>query len=362
MRGRAERTYIIAEAGVNHNGSLEIAKQLIDVAVDAEVDAVKFQMFTADSLVIQTAEQAEYQQKATKNQSQYAMLKKLELTEEAILTLLSYCQERKIDFLATPFDCYSLAFLSQKCGLKKMKLSSGDLTNSPFLLQAAKTSLPIILSTGMGTIGEIERALQVFSYGYMHEEEDVAHFSWDKAIEAYVSLKGQQLLREKVTLLHCTTEYPAPLEEVNLLAMETMEKTFSLPVGYSDHTEGIAIAIAAAALGAVVIEKHFTLDKTWPGPDHKASLEPDELRQMSRAIRQVEAALGGAVKIPGKREMINRTAARKSLIAAGPICKGEKFKKENLTVKRPGNGVTPSEYWYYLGRRAEKDYMKDDLI
>lgn len=362
MRRRAERTYIIAEAGVNHNGRLELAKQLIDAAVEAEVDAVKFQMFKAESLVTKMAEQAVYQQKSAKTESQYAMLKRLELTEASLVELHSYCQKKKIDFLATPFDLYSLNFLFHNCGLQKIKLSSGDLTNSPFLFQAAQTRLPVMLSTGMGTMGEIERALQALAYGYLHKEKDVAQFSWDKATEAYVSARGQQLLRDYVTLLHCTTEYPAPLEDVNLMAMDTIGKAFALPVGYSDHTDGLTISIAAAALGAVVIEKHFTLDRTLPGPDHRASLEPNELRQMSRAIRQVEVALGGVVKLPGKRELMNRTAARKSLVAATPICKGELFTSSNIAVKRPGNGVQPSDYWFYLGRKAEQDYKKDDLI
>lgn len=361
MRQKQE-TYIIAEAGVNHNGCVQTAMQMIDAAAVAGVDAIKFQMFKADKLVTHNAPKAAYQQENTKeNSGQYEMLQKLELKPSDFLQLKYYCLGKGIEFLATPFDGDSLQFLVDSCEIDTIKISSGDLTNAPFLLQAAKTGLPIILSTGMATVGEIEKALVVLAYGYSLGLAD-EDFSWEDAYNAYFSELGQQLLLQRVTLLHCTTEYPAPVAEVNLSAMHTMQNTFGLPVGYSDHTEGLTVSIGAVALGACVIEKHFTLDKEMAGPDHKASLEPSELKQLTQEIRNMETALGNGIKLPGPQEQKNRLAARKSLIAARNICVGEVFTKENLTVKRPGNGVSPERYWDYLGERALRNYAEDELL
>lgn len=364
VQQKRQKTYIIAEVGVNHNGSLKIAKKMVDTAAEAGVDAVKFQMFKTDKLVTTRAPMAEYQKEASQNGAsfQYEMLKQLELKELDFLELKEYCQEKKLDFLVTPFDEQSLEFLAEQCRVQKLKISSGDLTNAPFLLQVSQTGLPVILSTGMGTLSEIEQALKIMAFGYLDGKVEAESFSWDKVEETYFSAKGQEVLQEKVVLLQCTTEYPASFEEVNLRAMETMKQAFFLPVGYSDHTVGIAISIAAVALGAHIIEKHFTLDRLLPGPDHKASLEPNELQTMCREIRQVEKSLGATKKIPGTVERENRVAARKSLVAAAQIMEGDFFTKENLTVKRPGNGVSPEKYWDYLGKRALKNYEINELI
>ncbi|MEI7818137.1 MAG: N-acetylneuraminate synthase, partial [Desulfuromonadales bacterium] len=274
-------TYIIAEAGVNHNGSLALAKKLVEVAADAGADAVKFQTFKADSLVSRLAPKAEYQSKATgADESQYEMIRKLELDEQAHEMLIEHCTVCGIQFLSTPFDLESVDLLAGRFDLSCIKIPSGDITNGPLLLKIAHTGKPVILSTGMSTLGEIEEALGVLAFGYLGVgEPSPAVFRL-----AYCSIQGQELLLEKVTLLHCTTEYPAPVEEVNLNTLDTLRSAFGLPVGYSDHTEGITVPIAAVARGAVIIEKHFTLDRTLPGPDHKASLEPTELKQMVTAI------------------------------------------------------------------------------
>ena len=359
---KRQGTYIIAEAGVNHNGCVQTAMQMIDAAVAAGVDAIKFQAFKSEKLVTRHAPKAAYQQKNTKEKSgQYEMLQKLELKPGDFLQLKNYCVEKEIEFLATPFDEDSLQFLVDSCGLESIKISSGDLTNSPFLLQAAKTGLSVILSTGMATVGEIEKALAVLAYGYSLDVVDEKLF-WEDAYNAYFSERGQQLLRQRVTLLHCTTEYPAPVEEVNLSAMHAMKSTFGLPVGYSDHTEGLTVSIGAVALGACMIEKHFTLDKQMAGPDHKASLEPAELKLLAQEIRNMEAALGNGIKTPGLHERNNRLAARKSLVAAQKIRVGEIFTHENLAVKRPGVGISPEQYWDLLGERSARDYNEDELL
>ena len=354
------RVYIIAEAGVNHNGSLSMARELINAAAAAGADAVKFQTFKADRLVSRIAPKAEYQLKTTDNiESQFEMIKKLELSEEAHEVLIEYCQMRGIQFLSTPFDIESLNLLSSKFNLPYIKLPSGEITNGLLLLEAAKTGTPIILSTGMSTLGEVEMALGILAFGYMQQDGKP---SLDAFQEAYASNTGYSLLRQKVTLLHCTTEYPAPFGDVNLRAMDTLATAFGLKIGLSDHTSGLAIPIAAAALGAVVIEKHFTLDKSLPGPDHKASLEPKELKEMVESIRQVESALGNSLKLPAPSEMKNKTIARKSLVAATDIRKGEPFTEVNLTVKRPGSGVSPLYYWQWLVRIAERDFKADEVI
>ncbi len=352
--------YVIAEAGVNHNGSIEQAKRLIDVAADAGADAVKFQTFKADKLVSRSARKADYQVANTgTSESQHEMIKKLELDDAAHEVLIRHCKTRGIEFLSTPFDLESLDLLAHTLDLSRIKLPSGDITNAPLLLAAARTGKPAILSTGMSTLGEIEMALAVLAFGYT---EPVGTPSVAAFQDAYACAAGRKALQDKVTLLHCTTEYPAPFAEVNLRSMATLAQAFGLAVGYSDHTPGIAIPVAAVALGAVLIEKHFTLDRNLPGPDHKASLEPDELKQMMRSIREVETALGTPIKQPAPSELRNRPIARKSLVAGRDIRRGEIFTAENLAVKRPGDGVNPTYYWDWLGKTADRDYLQDDKV
>lgn len=352
--------YIIAEAGVNHNGSLEMAVRLIDIAADAGADAVKFQTFKADNIVSRLAPKARYQVETTGfEESQFEMIKKLELDEKAHEILKEHCQKQGVQFLSTPFDTDSLSLLVEKLAVSRLKLPSGDITNALLLLKAARTGKPIILSTGMSTLGEIETALGVLAFGYVrpHDVPSLSAFS-----SAYRSEEGQQALKKKIVLLHCTTEYPVPYSEVNLRAMDTLSSAFGLPVGLSDHTAGIAVPIAAVARGAVVIEKHFTVDRNLPGPDHRASLEPNELKAMIESISQVERALGNPLKVPGSSESQNINIARKSLVALRKIHKGDFFTEENLGVKRPGNGVSPIYYWNMLGKAAERDYKQDEVV
>ncbi|MEN6348182.1 MAG: N-acetylneuraminate synthase [Syntrophomonas sp.] len=351
---------IIAEAGVNHNGSVDMALQLVDAAVSAGVDAVKFQTFKAHSVISKIAPKADYQTKHTGDaESQLDMVKKLELNQTEHKKLIDHCLKQNIEFLSTPFDEASLDFLVNDLHVKMLKISSGDLTNAPLLLKASLTQKPLILSTGMGTLGEIEMALGVLAYGYTQFN---TRPSIDSFKEAYRSIAGQEALKTRVTLLHCTTEYPAPYCEINLRVMDTLSSAFALPVGYSDHTMGLAIPIAAVARGAVVIEKHFTLDRHLPGPDHSASLEPDELKELVKSIRQVEKALGTSIKVPTNSEIPNISVARKSLVASKPIVLGSLINKDNLTTKRPGTGISPMYYWDFLGKIADKDYAEDDLI
>jgi len=354
------RTYIIAEAGVNHNGSVDLAKQLIDVAAAAGADAVKFQTFKAEKVVSVNAAKAEYQQQTTGvGESQLEMIKKLELSEEAHKQLMQYCNNKGIDFLSTPFDIDSLHFLVDKMNLARIKIPSGEITNAPFLLEIALTQKPVILSTGMSTLGEVELALSVLAFGYLKREQKPSYHGF---LQAYSAAEGQQVLKDKVTLLHCTTEYPAPFSDVNLSAMDTLKSAFNLPVGLSDHTVGIAVPVAAVARGAEVIEKHFTMDKNLPGPDHKASLEPGELKMMVDSIRQVEQALGTTIKTPASSEIKNMSIARKSLVAAKPIKAGEAFTEDNMTIKRPGDGISPGFYWELLGKKALNNYKEDEPI
>jgi N-acetylneuraminate synthase len=356
-----KQVLIIAEAGVNHNGSVEMAKKLIDCAAQAGADAVKFQTFKAEDLVSKTAQKAEYQQKATdKYESQYDMLKKLELSENMHDTLVEYCQQCSIQFLSTPFDEASLNLLVEKYDIPYIKIPSGEITNAPFLLQIARNGKPVILSTGMSTLGEVEQALGVLAFGYTAKLSDKP--SSQSFYEAYISSVGQQALQQNVTLLHCTTEYPTPYDEVNLRVIATLKNAFGLQVGYSDHTQGIGVPIAAVALGAVVIEKHFTLNRELPGPDHKASLEPHELKEMVTGIRQIEEAMGDARKMPTLLELKNKQIARKSLVAIQDIKKGEVFTADNLGVKRPGDGISPLGYWEWLGKKAEQNYCIDEKI
>lgn len=356
---QAHHTYIIAEAGVNHNGSLDMAKKLVEVAAEAGADAVKFQTFKADKLVSRSAPKADYQTKTTDaEESQHEMIRKLELDEYDHEILVEHCRVCGIEFLSTPFDLESVKLLTGRFDLPCIKIPSGEITNAPLLLKVAHTGKPVILSTGMSILGEIEDALGVLAFGYLSSiGPSRAAFR-----SAYFSSEGQAALQKKVTLLHCTTEYPAPLEDVNLKVMDTLRSAFDLPVGYSDHTEGIAVPIAAVARGAVVIEKHFTLDRNLPGPDHKASLEPAELKQMVFAIRVTELALGFGRKYPTPSELKNMDVARKSLVAARTIRAGELLTADNLTVKRPGNGLSPMKYWENIGKTAQHAIEEDELI
>ncbi len=355
-----KRIYIIAEAGVNHNGSLQMARKLVRVAAEAGTDAVKFQTFKTEKLVCAMAPKAAYQMQTTDAaESQFKMLKGLELDKKAHRELIRYCDARGIQLLSTPFDLESLDLLTTTLKLPRIKISSSEITNAPLLLRAARSKIPIILSTGMSTLSEIETALGVLAFGYAENRNNPSLQRFQKA---YASKSGQRVLKDHVVLLHCTTEYPAPFEDIHLMAMDTMRSAFGLPVGFSDHTRGIAVAIAAVARGAVVIEKHFTLNRNLPGPDHKASLEPDELKAMVTSIRQVEAALGSSLKEPTDSEIKNRDIVRKSLVAARPIKKGHLLTAANLTAKRPGTGISPIHYWDMLGKNAGRTYRKDDLI
>lgn len=354
-------TFIIAEAGVNHNGSLDMARRLIDVAAEAGADAVKFQTFRAEQVVSRNAPKAEYQLHATdQTESQLEMIRKLEFTEVDHEVLIAHAKTRRIAFLSTPFDLASLQLLTNRFRLETIKIPSGEITNAPFLLAISRAAKRVILSTGMSTLAEVEAALGVLTFGFT--QPIIAVPGREAFVSSFASDAGQAELRDRVTLLHCTTEYPAPFAEVNLRAMDTLAAAFALPVGYSDHTPGIHIPVAAVARGARVIEKHFTLDCTLPGPDHKASLEPDELRQMVAAIRDVEQALGDGIKRPTLSEWKNRDVARKSLVAARAIAAGEVFTVDNLTCKRPGSGVSPMLWRDVLGKVASRAYSQDDLI
>ena len=332
-----KRTLIIAEAGVNHNGDIAKAKALIDKGAEAGVDFVKFQTFKAGNLVTKQAKRAAYQDKNTQdNDSQYEMLKKLELSQAVHQELIDYCAQKGVQFLSTGFDFESLEFLAG-LGITIAKIPSGEITNLPYLRKIATLFPEVILSTGMATITEIKDAVKV--------------------------LTDNGISKDKITILHCNTEYPTPMEDVNLKAMLHIQRELGVPVGYSDHTLGIEVPIAAVALGATVIEKHFTLDKTLPGPDHKASLEPDELKAMVSAIRNIEKAIGGSgLKEVSKSEEKNKPIARKSIVAATNIAKGEVFSTKNLTVKRPGIGISPMQWDEVIGKEAKQSFQEDDLI
>jgi N-acetylneuraminate synthase len=344
---------VIAEAGVNHNGALERALKLVDAAAEAGADMVKFQTFRADKLASQRAPKAAYQLRNTgTSTSQVDMLRELELSEADHEALIARCEVRGIRFLSTPFEPDSLALLSDRFRLPVVKLGSGELTNSPLLLQAARTGRHLIVSTGMGTLDEVREALGVLAFGYT----DAGAPSRAAFKNAFVSDAGQRALREKVTLLHCTTEYPAPLEDVNLLAMRSLRDAFGLNVGFSDHTEGISIAVAAAALGAAVIEKHLTLDRNLPGPDHKASIEPAELAAMIRSIRDVQKALGDGKKVPRASELANILVARKVLVAARDVPEGAVIAPADIEVLRAGAGLSPMAYWELAGSHAKRSF------
>ena len=333
-----QHVLIIAEAGVNHNGSLEIAKRLVDKAVEAGVDIIKFQTFKAEKLVSKSAKQAEYQKKnigSSADDSQYNMLKKLELSEQYHQELMAYCKKKGIRFWSTAFDFDSINYL-HSLNLGLWKIPSGEITNYPYIKKIAQYHEPVILSTGMCEMSDISAAMNVLlKYGVQ---------------------------KNQITILHCNTEYPTPYEDVNLLAMRQIKKEFDVAVGYSDHTKGIEVPIAAVALGASVIEKHFTLDRNMEGPDHKASLEPDELKAMVFAIRNIEKVLGSGIKTISESERKNLAIARKSIVAACPIKKGDVLTEENLTVKRPGTGISPMRWEEVVGTKAKKDFSEEDLI
>ncbi|TCO73650.1 N-acetylneuraminate synthase [Marinisporobacter balticus] len=328
------KVFIIAEAGINHNGNLELAKKLIDAANEAEADAIKFQSFRAEKLVSKNAEKAVYQKETTgDDENQFQMIKKLELDYRKHKELICYCKQKEILFLASSFDLESICLLEQ-LGLEIFKIPSGEITNLPYLRKIGKLKKKVILSTGMTTLGEIENALTILRENGTND----------------------------ITVLQCNTEYPTPMEDVNMKAMKTIKEAFKVEVGYSDHTLGIEVPIAAVALGAKVIEKHFTLDKNMEGPDHRASLEPFELKQMVKAIRNIEKALGDGIKKPSKSEMKNIDIVRKSIVANCNIKKGEILTDKNLAVKRPGNGLSPMRWDEMIGKTANRDYKEDEMI
>lgn len=330
-------TIIIAEAGVNHNGSMRLAKELIDAAKDCGVDYVKFQTTKGPEIITSKfARMADYQKNnLNEDESQLEMLRKILLKMEDFEEIRDYCNNNDIKFMSTPFDLESVDYLSG-LGMDYMKIPSGEITNLPYLRKIAKLGIPVIMSTGMCTLGDIEAAMLVLTKNGLDEES--------------------------ISLLHCNTEYPTPFADVNLNAMLTLKQCFGVRVGYSDHTKGIEVPIAAVAMGAEIIEKHFTLDKTLPGPDHVASLEPNELKSMVEAIRNIEQALGNGVKKVSSSEQKNISIARKSIIAARPIKVGERFCEENLTVKRPGNGISPMKWDEVIGKIAKRDFVEDELI
>ena len=354
-----ERTFVIAEAGVNHNGSRELALRLIDAAAASGADAVKFQTFKADQLATARAARARYQAVNTQQQgSQLEMLRRLELSEDDHRHLLAHCRQRGIGFMSTPFDLQSLAFLAT-LEMPAVKIASGDVTYARLLLNAARLRRPMIVSTGMCTLADIEAALGVIAYGLTTQGEPQSPGDF---AAAYASADARAELRRFVTLLHCVTQYPAPAAAVNLRAMDSMAAAFQLPVGYSDHTQGLDVAVAAVARGATVIEKHLTLDRQLPGPDHAASLEPAEFTALVAAIRNVAVALGASAKVPVQAEIENVAIARRSLVAARAIRSGETFSADMLTAKRPGHGLSPMQEWSVLGRRAQRDYEADEAI
>jgi N-acetylneuraminate synthase len=363
MRKLTKPTYIIAEVGVNHNGDIKTAFQLVDVAVNAGVDAVKFQTFKAENLVVKGADKAEYQKQTTDaNETQFSMLKRLELSLDAHYKLHAYCDAKGVDFLSTAFDMESLKFLDNKLKLKTLKIPSGEITNGPLLLAFAQTGCNLILSTGMSTLDEVKEALGVLAFGFLNATNSRKNLSKFIFQQAYLSNAGKKILKDKVTILHCTTEYPTPYDDINLNAMTTMHNEFNLNIGYSDHSEGIFISVAAVVMGATMIEKHFTLNKLSEGPDHKASLEPSELTDMVFSIRSVEQAMGDGKKVPARSEIKNRDIARKSIVAIDHINKGESFSEKNISIKRPGTGICPMNYWAILAEKSDLDYAPDNII
>lgn len=349
---RPGRTSIIAEAGVNHNGSLLEAKRLVDVAKNAGADVVKFQTFKAENLVTRSAAKAGYQIHETgSRESQFEMLKKLELSFEDFLELADYCEKNQIEFLSTAFDEECLDFLVKKAGIKRIKIPSGELTNGPLIAAGVDTGLPIIISTGMATIVEIEQALDVISWSKHGRVGEMAGAFREKGVDDM-----------DLTILHCTTEYPAPLSGLNLQAIAQLSRLFGLQIGYSDHSEGVLAPVVAVSMGATIVEKHFTLSRDLPGPDHKASLEPRELMEMVSKIRLVESMIGSGFKEPSSNELENAKVSRKSLVARQAIAAGEVFSPDNVAVKRPGTGISPMLFWELLGKKSTRHYAVDEMI
>ena len=351
--------FVIAEAGVNHNGRVDLAEDLVRAAESSGADAVKFQTFRAQNLVTKYADKAEYQKPLTGELSQLKMLEKLELSYHSHEKLASLCGDLGIQFLSTAFDHESLDFLSNVLKIPLFKIPSGEITNGPLLLEYAKTGGDLILSTGMADLDEIREALGVLAFGMTFDDREPSR---DNFLEAYESDIARNYLKNRVTLLQCTTDYPTQDGDVNLRAIETMRNEFDLPVGLSDHTDGITAAIAAATLGCVIIEKHITLDRELAGPDHRASIEPWDFKRMVTGIRQVGKMLGDGVKKPCSREIVNRPIVRKSIVAKTNIKIGEKLTAANLTIKRPGTGKSPMEYWDCLAGTSTRSYSEDDVI
>ena len=357
-----KKTFVIAEAGVNHNGNFELAKELVSAAAECGADAIKFQTFNADRLVTACVEKTRYQKKSSKpTESQKEMLKKLELPLESFKEIQALCLEKNIKFLSTAFDQGSLNLIANTLNVDTLKVASGEITNFPLLLAHARTKKKLIVSTGMCNLSEIQAALKVISYGLIAEKNDIPSHP-DSFLKTYLSSESKDKLRQHVTLLHCTTEYPAPLDEINLHAITTIKNAFGLPVGYSDHSEGITVSLAAVAKGASIIEKHFTLDQNFEGPDHKASLNPDDFTRLVKEIRYVERALGSHEKVATSSELANSALIRKSVVAARSIAEGELFSEANLTTKRPGTGTQPKFFWSLLGKTAKKKYNEDEPI
>ena len=358
-----QSVYIIAEAGVNHNGDKKKAIELIDVAAESGADAVKFQTFQAERLVTTDATKAPYQFDAGgESETQYEMLKDLELEEAFYPELVDQCKRKNIDFLSTAFDEQSLKFLTSSFNLKYLKIPSGEITNGPLILAHARLKKRLIMSTGMASMQDIEEALGVIAFGLIQGQDVEIKPSRSQFREAYRSQEGQKYLKDNVTLLHCLTQYPAPLKDINLMAMLSMQKKFSLQVGYSDHSEGSIVPIAAASLGAVMLEKHFTLDKSLPGPDHKASLDPNELNEMVISVRKIKELMGDGKKDLRSSELENLIIARKSIRAFTKIKRGEILSEENMTIKRPGGGLSPMLFWKKIGIKASRDYRADEQI
>ncbi len=357
---RSNKVTIIAEAGVNHNGSVKHAEWLIDVAAEMGADAVKFQTFHTDDVLIKDVPKVKYQITNTNNnESQYDMIKALELSQAEFAYLNAHCRKRNITFLSTPFDLRSLDFLVNQLEMSRIKIASNEITNGPLLLAAAMTGKPILLSTGMSNLTDIEKALSVIAFGYVYPSGEASERAFQ---HAYQSEQGKACLKEKVTLLHCTSEYPATHASLNLRAIQTLATMFGLSVGYSDHSLGIDVPLVAIGLGARVIEKHFTLSKTMQGPDHVASLDPTELGKLVKAIRHMEDALGDGIKQPMPCEMETLKIMRRSLISNANIQIGDAFSCGNMVAKQPGTGISPMNYWDYLGRKANRSYEKDEMI
>ena len=355
------KTYIIAEAGVNHNGKISLAKKLIDEAKKIGSDAIKFQLFKPNELVSIHAKKAKYQKKNTSNnQTQLEMLEGLVLGESEIIALKEYSYKKNIDFLLSCFDLESLNFVLEKLNPKTLKIASGEITNYPLLIKHSLSKKKIILSTGMSNISEIRNALGVIAYGYLNSTKEKP--SKSKFIKSYNSEEGKKILKKNVTLLHCTTDYPCSYKDSNLLAIKNLRDVFGLKVGYSDHTSGIEASISAVSLGARVIEKHLTIDNNLKGPDHKASLSPKDFKVMIKSIRNIEIALGDGRKRLMSSEKNNLIPSRKSLYAKKDINKNDIFNSDNLTSKRPGKGISPTQYWNYIGKKSKKNYKKDTLI